>query len=197
MPDTDNNKKGPYFFRARLTYLCGIKSEDYSKIADWVNEPEFNKLLYQGWKPVDAESIREQFDTEKRDEAAIQFAQCQISDDQMIGWCGLYRWEKIAHSAEIRSFVGTSFWNRGYGTEQYAMLLKIGFERYNLNRIYFGTHQDNKGTLKIYEKIGAIREGVLRQITYRNGKYSDGHMFSVLRSDYEEKVKKLCSPYLE
>lgn len=191
-----DSKNVSYFFRGRLTSLRSLVPEDYSRIAKWINDPDFNRNLYQGWKPVDAEAIREQFETERRLEDAIQFASCMNSSDELLGWCGFYKWEKIAHSAEIRSFVGTESWGKGYGTEQFAILLKLGFERYNLNRISFGTYHENIGALKIYEKFQVEREGILRQVGYRNGKYYDAHMYGVLRKEYEEKIRDICNSYL-
>jgi len=196
MYDMEDIRKKSYFIKGRQTYLRGIIEDDYHYIANCVNDPEFNKFLQQGWKSVNKEDVRNQFENEKKIESAIQFAQCKIDTEKIVGWCGLYKWDIIPGSVEIRSFVGTEYWGKGYGTEQYAMLLKIGFERYNMNRIFFGTHYQNKGTERIYEKIGAFQEGVLREITYRGGKYNDANIFSILRREYDKKVRNLCEPYL-
>jgi len=196
MSKLKENKKRSHFFSGKLSYLRGIEPDDYNQIAEWVNDPKFNEFLYQGWKPVDAQMVQEQFEEERQKEGAIQFAQCLISTDEMLGWCGLYKWEKIAHSSEIRSFVGPQHWGGGYGTEQHAMLVKIGFDRYNMNRIWLGTHQDNKGILRIYEKLGFTKEGVLRQEQFRRGKYFDAYRYAILKQEYNEKVKKLCESCL-
>ena len=65
------NKSKSYFIKCNLTYFREIKNEDYPFIANWINDSKFNQFLMQGWKPVDAESIQEQFETEKKIESAI------------------------------------------------------------------------------------------------------------------------------
>jgi len=188
-------RKRPYFVEGKLTYLRGIKEEDYELISDSINDSEFNQLLYQGWKPVDPKDIENQFENEKREENAIIFSQCEKKTDKMVGWCGLYSWEKIAQMGELRNFVHRKFWRKGFGTEQYAMLVYLGFERYNFNRIYFGTNENNKGTLKIYKKLGFTKEGVSRQMYFRQ-KYWDIHNYSVLRKEYENYSKEKCRAFL-
>ena len=117
--------------------------------------------------------------------------------NKLVGWCGIYRWDKISHSAELRSFVDPDYSGRGFGTEQHAFVLKMGFGRYNLNRVYCGTHEENAAILRIYEKLHLTKEGILRQDTIRNGKYSDTVRYSILRNEYDSEVKKIVDSFLD
>jgi RimJ/RimL family protein N-acetyltransferase len=184
------------FATGNVSYLRVLEDDDYELISNCINDQQFNKFLVQGWKPVTPENIQKQFADERNIENAIQFAQCEKNSDKFVGWCGLYKWDKISHSQELRSFVDPTNWGHGFGTEQHAFMLKIGFERYNLNRIHCGTNQNNSGVLRIYEKLDLVKEGISRQETFRNGKYFDTVRYSILRSEYNSKVKKLVDSVL-
>jgi len=185
----------PYFLKGHTSHLRGHCTQDYQIISDNVNDPKLNRLLYQGSKPVNAEYIKKQIETED-DQGAIQFAQCRISDEKMVGWCGLFPTRRIERVWDMRSFVIPTVWGKGFGTEQHAMLIKIGFERLNAHKITAGTNENNNGVLRIYEKLGITKEGVFRKDYYRDGKYQDTHHYGVLLSEYESKVKDLCNSYL-
>jgi len=187
------------FLNLKHSYFKEIQSSDYPKIISWLNDPNFNKFLFQGMNEISVEFFSKQVNDEKSLENAKIFSQFNKQNNELIGWCGLFfpihEAQKIGQKAEIRSFVGTEFWNKGFGTEQYIMLVTLGFEFFNLNRIFFGTHQDNIGTQKIYEKLEFIKEGILRQDYFRKN-FADIYRYSVLKSEYESKSKKIFQSYL-
>ncbi|MCJ7435442.1 MAG: GNAT family N-acetyltransferase, partial [Anaerolineales bacterium] len=78
-------------------------------------------------------------------------------------------------------------WNQGLGTEAMTLLLRIGFETLNLNRIFLRVYADNSRAVRSYEKAGFILEGTLRQAVYKKGRYEDLHIMSVLRSEWDKR----------
>jgi RimJ/RimL family protein N-acetyltransferase len=64
------------------------------------------------------------------------------------------------------------------------LLLRHGFDTLNLNRIFLRVDADNLGGIRAYEKAGFIHEARLRQADFREGKYRDDLIMSVLRSDW-------------
>lgn len=185
---------------SKLTYLKAINPDDYPKIVNWINDSKFNELLYQGWKKISTDDFSNQVKDEQIEEEAQIFSQFSKKTNELVGWCGLYfpksRQHRNAKKAEIRSFVGTEFWGSGFGTEQYIILVKLGFDHFNLNRIYFGTHEKNIGTQKIYQKLGFLREGIMRQDYFRN-EYADIYQYAVLKNEYNERVKEKFKAYLK
>ncbi len=185
---------------SKITYLKPINPNEYAKIVNWLNDPKFNELLYQGWKKISVEDFSNQVKEEQEEEEAKIFSQFNKKTNDLVGWCGLYfpksKQHRNAKKAEIRSFVGTEFWGSGFGTEQYIILVKRGFEYFNLNRIYFGTHEKNIGTQKIYEKLGFLKEGIMRQDYFRN-EYADIYQYAVLKKEYNEKIKEKFNMYFK
>jgi RimJ/RimL family protein N-acetyltransferase len=78
------------------------------------------------------------------------------------------------------------FWGKGYGTEINNLVLDYGFRKLNLHKIYLGVNADNKGAVKSYKKSGFKYEGTKRDEIYRNGRYYDAIMMSILRNEYKD-----------
>ena len=49
-------------------------------------------------------------------------------------------------------------------------------------------NETNPRAIHVYEKCGFVHEGKLRQSTYRNGRYIDNLLMSVLRCEWEAKI---------
>jgi RimJ/RimL family protein N-acetyltransferase len=104
---------------------------------------------------------------------------------KLIGNCGFFDINWRTRCAEVGIFIGEkSCWNKGYGTEVMQLMLRHGFETLNLNRIILHVDADNLGGIRAYEKAGFIHEARLRQANFREGKYCDDLIMSVLCSEW-------------
>lgn len=64
------------------------------------------------------------------------------------------------------------------------LLVKYGFETLNMHRIWLRVFEENKGAIHSYEKVGFVHEGMMRDLDYKNGKYHNILIMSVLRQEY-------------
>jgi RimJ/RimL family protein N-acetyltransferase len=63
-------------------------------------------------------------------------------------------------------------------------LVKHGFQTINLNRIYLRVLETNPRAIRAYEKAGFTHEGRQRQADFRDGRYIDLLVMSMLRSEF-------------
>jgi len=115
-----------------------------------------------------------------------------------IGTIGLHRDtqpNRIQHrnvSLNIRLL--KDFRSQGYGSEAIEWALDWGFRRAELHKIKIGHVGWNLGAGKLYQRMGFVREAMLREELWHDGKWWDLIDMSMLEQEYwardEEKKKE-------
>ena len=72
---------------------------------------------------------------------------------------------------------------QGYGTSAQSALAQYLLATYPVNRIEASTDVTNRSEQRSLEKVGFTREGVLRGAQWRNGRWNDMALYSLLRGD--------------
>jgi len=72
---------------------------------------------------------------------------------------------------------------KGFGREMYNIIFKIGFDIWGLNRLWLSVLENNFRAINLYNKIGFKNEGKLRQAIYKNGKFENYLIMSILKSE--------------
>lgn len=72
-------------------------------------------------------------------------------------------------------------WGMGYGTEALIELIRYSFEDLGMNRIGAEIFQFNERSIKLFEQCGFQREGVERELVYKDGKFKDQYIYGLLR----------------
>ncbi len=91
---------------------------------------------------------------------------------------------------EIGFGVAPKYWTQGYGAEIASAVLDAGFGHFRLHRIAAQCSPDNKGSIRIMQKLGMAREGLLRDIHYARGKWWSTLIYGILDGEYA-KIKSI------
>ncbi len=70
--------------------------------------------------------------------------------------------------------------------EALGALLRYGFQMMELNRVEAATHTENRRSMRVSEKLGFRRDGLLRDYYCRDGVYNDQVLFSLLRREWAD-----------
>ena len=175
------------YYEGEKINLRGIKKEDYTEcLFKWANDPEFNYYLSMGIKPSTLPILEKQFEKIISTENAV-FAIVDRQSKKTIGLVGLYDIAWQPRLAEYRIHIGEKeFWGTGASSEATEFILKYAFETLNLNKVWLGVNSDHQKALKLYERIGFIKEGILRQEIFRNNKYYNITKMGILRNEYKK-----------
>ena len=97
-------------------------------------------------------------------------------------------WRKVktgptAFSWAIGIGLAPEFRGRGYGSEAQRLLARYLFAHTQVNRIEATTEITNVAEQRALEKAGFTREGILRGATFRQGRWHDQVIYSVLRDE--------------
>jgi RimJ/RimL family protein N-acetyltransferase len=152
---------------------------------EWINDRE-QILLSAPYKPVSEAQHHAWFEHIQQQRDVIIFAIRVIDSDQLIGTCQLHSINPVHRSAELQIRLGdVAAQGAGYGTEAISLLLRFAFRDLNLNRVYLHVFTTNLAANRLYEKIGFVREGVLRQAAHIDGEYVDVDVMSILREEHD------------
>lgn len=129
---------------------------------------------------------------EKGDQA---FAIVAADDNRLIGMTRAYDLDRRVKKATIgHTWYVPGVWGKVHNKECKLLLLTYLFERLQLGRVDFKVAGQNIRSQKAVEKIGGVREGVLRRFSVRNdGTPSDTVYFSILGEEWVEKKRRLVA----
>ncbi|MGE4063871.1 MAG: GNAT family N-acetyltransferase [Rhodospirillaceae bacterium] len=101
---------------------------------------------------------------------------------------------KITNAAERQGELGFGiaprFWKQGYGTEVTAAILEAAFSQLKLHRLSGQCSPENKGSIRVMQKTGMAREGLLRDVHFGRGKWWSTVIYGVLEHEYA-KIKNV------
>jgi len=101
-----------------------------------------------------------------------------------IGTCGFASWDKDNNIADIGYDLNPAYWNIGYMTEALTEAITSGFDNMSLNRIEAVISLENVASIKLIEKLGFKREGIMRDRHLYKGEYYDHYLYSHLARDW-------------
>ncbi len=81
-------------------------------------------------------------------------------------------------SAEIGYWLGESFWGRGIVSEALQLVTEHAFERMNFLRLFALPFADNIASVRVLEKAGYVKEGLLQSSSVKFGEPRDQFMFA-------------------
>lgn len=179
-------------FSQRLR-LRPIQRSDLPFFVEWLNDPEVRQFITVTipLSLEEEEQWYEQMLKQPKPERPFAIEVREEGEWRLIGNITLFDLSWVNRSAEVGILIGDKrFWNRGYGREAMRLMVQHAFETLNLNRVYLRVDVENIRGIKSYEQAGFVKEGILRQANYRNGKYSDMMVMSVLRSEWQTPTRE-------
>lgn len=87
-------------------------------------------------------------------------------------------------TAEWGFALGSPFWGTGLFVEGAQLVLDFAFDAVGIHRIEARAAVENGRGNGALQKLGAVREGVLRRSFLRHGRYHDQAMWSILDTDW-------------
>jgi len=85
---------------------------------------------------------------------------------------------------EIGFGVTPKFWRQGFGSEIAAAVLDAAFQHFKLHRVAGQCSPDNLGSIRVMQKLGMAREGLLRDVHFARGKWWSTLIYGLLDQEY-------------
>jgi len=116
---------------------------------------------------------------EARKKQPRMFLLAIVIDGELAGCIGFESIDK--HKAELGFWLGEEYWGQGIMTQAIRLFTRYGMDRFGLRRVYAYVFPFNRASMKVLEKAGYKKEGVLRKDFEKNGKFSDFHIYAKVR----------------
>ncbi len=106
------------------------------------------------------------------------------ADGTPIGTCGFHALRSRDRRCDIGYDLSPRHWGRGYMTEALSAALAFGFSELTLNRVGAIVHPENTASLRLLDRLGFLREGLLRDWHQRSGVFHDHVQLALLARDW-------------
>ena len=159
-----------------------LEEKDLERLADWKNEMYEYFYEYPIRKCTQKNWYEEHL---KKGDILFIIELVRAAALESIGTVGLTNIDWRNRTAEFGRFMipGVKYHRKGYGRKAMDLILDYGFNHLNLHRIYLDVLESNFIAINLYEKIGFEVEGVKRKHIYKNGKYFDLIVMSILKEE--------------
>ncbi len=149
---------------------------------EWINNPENNQFLHYDL-PICIEKTEKWFESHEGEDTRYD-AIIEV-DGVPVGTIGLIDIDFKNSKAEYYIAMGElSYKGKGVAKEASKLILAYGFEQLNLNRIYLFTEVENVVAQKLFERVGFVREGIIRQDIVSHGRFVNRIAYGFLREDW-------------
>ncbi|MET3106882.1 ribosomal-protein-alanine N-acetyltransferase [Oxalobacteraceae bacterium GrIS 2.11] len=116
--------------------------------------------------------------------SGIRWGICSHESPILLGTCGFQKWNRGWNSCLLRYDLKVEARGQGYMQEALRSAIIWGFANMNLNRIEAQIHPNNRPSILLIEKLGFVREGIMRKAGYWDEQYHDLCLYSLLKSDF-------------
>ena len=167
--------------------LRPIERDDLPRFVKWFGDPDVRRHLALSL-PFSLAQEERWFEgllgrLERQEEVLLAI---ETADGVHIGNVGLHAIDWQNRSTELGIAIGEkAYWDQGYGTDAVRTLLGLAFRTMNLHRVFLRVDAENTRGIRCYEKAGFQRDGILRDVVFKEGGYKDQYIMSILETEFE------------
>lgn len=137
------------------------------------NRPSYEFAVFLSTDNTSASNL-----SEEKEAKFIGFADIVIHKKNLFGGWG-----------EIGYFLFPEFWGFGYATEIANTLIDFSFKQLKLHKVDASCNYNNYKSERIMKKVGMVREGELRKVRFKEGRWDNELRYSILIDEWEQKNK--------
>jgi perosamine synthetase len=159
--------------------LRKIDSSDLPMMRKWRNK---NRYRFFDHRFISKEMMENWFNDYLKKQTERMFV-IETKKGRGIGMIGLYDIDTKNKDAQIgRIIIGDPrFKHREYATEATERLVKYAFKSLRFQRVYLKVFADNKYAIRLYQRCGFKKEGILRKAAFKKGKHCDVVIMAIVR----------------
>lgn len=172
----------------KTVFFRTFEEEDIDAIYHWKNDDELNKLSVGLNRKICRDDVAKWVRSKMpHNPYEVYWAICANDETKkIIGYAQLTEIHFINSSANFSGIIiGNKNYQDGFAwLETYLFIMEYAFERLGLNRLYGSSIIGHKESNGIGKYLFWKKEGTLRQAVFKNGKFYDLLLGSILKEEY-------------
>jgi RimJ/RimL family protein N-acetyltransferase len=175
--------------RGERVVLRPFEPEDAPPLSAALRDPELLRLTGSVHAPgelptLSAEKAEEFRVWRNTQPDRLDLAVVEAATGRCVGEVVFNDWDPDNSSCNFRTWLAPEGQNRGLGTDALRTFLAYGFEHVGLNRVSLEVYAFNPRARRVYDKVGFVTEGVLRQALRYDGEWIDAVVMSILAPEW-------------
>ncbi|WP_163269130.1 GNAT family N-acetyltransferase [Chelativorans alearense] len=172
-------------------------SQDY---AEWAALREASRAFLEPWEPqwapdeLSRRSFRQRlrrYHDEYDQGTGISFFLFERTGGRLAGGISLTNIRRgVAQSAHVGYWMGERFAGRGMMLEALNLVIPFAFETLSLHRLEAACIPKNTRSIRLLEKAGFQREGLLRSYLRINGTWQDHYLYALIAGEHRGKSRR-------
>ena len=161
--------------------LRGWKPEDAASVQKNANNPHIADFLLDRFPaPYTLDDAMSWIALMQNQDPMLSFA-IDIEGDA-VGAVGLELRNDIYRKAPLIGYwLGKDYWGHGIMTEAVKLVTAYAFANLDVVRLQAGILGNNPKSMRVLEKSGFTKEGILRNAIFKNGVVLDEHIYGLVR----------------
>jgi ribosomal-protein-alanine N-acetyltransferase len=169
-------------------------------------EIEGKGFTLRGWKPDDTESLQkhannthisdfllDRFPSPYTMDDAVNWVKMMqnqdpvlnfaiAADENVVGAIGLELREDVYRKSPLIGYwLAEEYWDRGIMTEAIKLITAYAFTNFDFARLQAGIFSNNPKSMRVMEKAGFTKEGILKNSIIKNGEILDEHVYAFVK----------------
>ncbi|MFI6819336.1 GNAT family N-acetyltransferase [Micromonospora sp. NPDC050187] len=159
-------------------------ADDLPALRTALADPEVIRLTGSAGVEHDEEHLRRWYASRNAQTDRLDLAVVDRATGACVGEVVLNQWDAHNRSCNLRILIDAAGRDRGLGTEAVRLVVGHGFERLGLHRISLEVYHLNPRARRVYEKVGFVAEGVLRDALRDGNRWVDATVMSILAPEW-------------
>lgn len=166
--------------------LRHVRKADARSIYKYASDEAISRFTHvpHPYKLEDAYDFIKLTRSERRRKIGYHFGLEDKETSQIIGMIGLMHVDHECGKGEVGYWLAKPFWGRGIMKEALLLALRFYFTELHLHRVYAHVFPENEVSMRLLEKVGFQREGLIREGFKQRGEYISVYMYSILEDDW-------------
>lgn len=164
-----------------VVLLRAIEEKDAEVLMDLINDPEVEKSVF-GWSYPVSLSDQKKWIAGLTNGSTVRYA--VDYENKVVGMAIISSIDMKNRTANMNIKLQKGARGKGVATHAVKLIVHYCFEELNLHCLTANVIEYNTDSIRLWEKFGFLKDGLLRDRVYKNGQYHNVIAFSLLKEEF-------------